>query len=113
MTPERKAILDELAGILGVPAANVPRVFTAPKVKILKIGIDVDLRERFPGADPERLASWLQRYTTSEFYLKRTINKHAHNRHDLDGADVEPIQQGARYRAFRMLEDSRKQQQAA
>ena len=111
MTPERELIITELAQILGV--SEVPKVFRCKQVKILKIGIDVDLRERFPGADPERLAAWLQRYTTSEFYLKRTINKRAHNRHDLDGADVEPIQHGARYRAFRMLEDSRKQQQAA
>lgn len=105
MTPERSAIIAELAGILGVNPDDVPVVFRVKQVKVLKIGIDVDLRIRYPAADPERLADWLQRYTTSEFYLRRTINKFAHNRHDLDGGDVEPIKQGARYRAFRILNE--------
>lgn len=113
MTPDREAFNAELSDILRVPVESLPRVFSAKQVKILKIGVDVDIRARFPEADAERLASWLQRYTTSEMYLRRTIHKRAHNRHDLDGADVEPIQSGARYRAFKLLEEMSKQKQAA
>lgn len=93
----------ELAEILSVAPDEVPRVFRSPYVKILKIGIDADLRERYPDASAARLSVWLERYTGSSFYLRRMKNRRASHRHDLDGNDAGEIASGARFIAFRRL----------
>lgn len=100
---DRAALLDELAALLGVGRQELPAAFTSHYMRILKIGIHADLQARYPHADAARLGDWLRRYTGSRFYLKRTTHNRARHRHDLDGADVEPIDQGARYRAIRIL----------
>lgn len=110
---ERTELLNELAAILGVDRSGLPRVLTAQQVKVLKRGVHEDLAQRFPNADASRIAAWLQRYTSTRFYLARTCSKNATNRHDLDGADVEPISAAARYRAIKILRSTPATSEAA
>lgn len=104
--PERDALIDRLAVILGVPRQDLPKVFLADRTKVLKRGIRFDIMQRYSLVDPQALADWLGEYTTSAFYLVRFC-QHAQNRHDLDGQDAEKILASERRHAKQKLQAMR------
>lgn len=85
----QKLMLGRLATILKCEPAQVPFVFGAPKPKPLKIGIDKDLLERCPDADPVALGQWVKWWARNRFYVQRIVE--GADRHDLDGRPVEKI----------------------
>lgn len=100
--PDRNAMVDELAGILGVERDCLPKVFLTGRVQILKRGVRFDIMQRYPLADPEAISNWLERYTNSKFYLIRFLQGSRH-RHDLDGNDTDKILSGDRASAKQRL----------
>jgi sRNA-binding protein len=80
-------MLATLPGILGCSPGDVPIVFKNLNwPRTLKIGIDVDIRQRFPAVDGVRLARWLKFWTRNPAYVQR-LAKGVH-RHNLDGHDA-------------------------
>jgi ProQ/FINO family len=83
----RQLMLDMLPATLGCAPDDVPVVFlNLHWPRTLKIGIDADLRARFPQADTAKMRCWLKFWTRAPAYLKRLATG-AH-RHDIDGNDA-------------------------
>ena len=92
----RNRMLRDLESILGV----VPPVFSAPRMRVLKVGIKHDMVAHY-GADPEKVDAWLRKWTSSGWYLLALSRKR--HRHDLNGNDVDLIAVKHREHAGRML----------
>lgn len=94
----------ELAMILRINVQDLPPVFS--HMKVLKRGINRELIELYPSADPVLLSDWLFRYTTRFDYLGRLI-KGVH-RHDLNGNDAELLTPQAKQFAKRRMRERNK-----
>lgn len=96
-----KAAQLALADILGVAYEDLPFVFKCPHKRALKVGIDKDLRERFPKAPESALSLWMAKWTGSTSYLERLST--GTNRHDLDGKECGVIEDSQRSHAIGWL----------
>jgi hypothetical protein len=80
---EHASALHFLAIALGVGADALPGIFSGCVPLPLKIGIDADLRERFPTANPTALGRWLKYWTGTDAYLAAVAA--GGNRFGIDG----------------------------
>lgn len=95
----------DFAAALKCDVENLPAVFQKPYVKVLQIGAFEALLKRFPDADSAALRRTLSRYCFSYQYRRALVYRK--NRHDLDGNNVEEINEAARKHAEGELEKAK------
>ena len=104
-------LLIDLAEILNVRIADLPKVFQSKVKRVLKIGIFNDLAEAYPDANKEDLALWFVKWTRTGGYLRQIIK--GTNRHDLNGIDCGLIEQKSRDYAQGILKSREKRKRVS
>jgi hypothetical protein len=104
----RELMLRDLGSILGCEIEALPVVFKFEGAPLpLKIGVELDVRARWPEADPARLSRWLRLWVSSRSYI-REICFGGRDRFDLDGNVAGKVDDGAREHARRIIVANRR-----